>query len=319
MSSFELPPRSLARVTLESISWSILAMAGFLGNILVFVAFLRNPLLRKFTPVYIIALAISDILSFVTNNMFVAVTLYTGKWQFGNSGCFVCGFSVIFLMHVSTSTMSLTAINRYIRVTKPELFKKIFAPKTSIVIVVCLWLLVALVTLLPFAFGAAEFAFLPSSAVCVLSLKHKITNYAMAIHGTFTTISLLIAAVCYSRVSRAIKRILPRDAQNENGDGQVDEASENGEAVMKMREVKITKMMYAIVLAFAILWIPIAVIIMVIRVSLGTIPREISMLVPYAYNISSLINPVMYAGMNRPFRREFKMILLSVIFCVYCG
>lgn len=290
-------------------------MAGFLGNILVFAAFLRNPLLRKFTPVYIIALAISDILNFLTNGVFVAVTLYTSKWQFGNSGCFVCGFSVLFLMQVSTSTMSLTAINRYIRVTKPELFKKIFVPKKSIVIVVCLWLLVALVTLIPFAFGAAKFAFQASYALCVASFKHKITIYVMAVNGSFTTISLLIVAVCYNRVSRAIKRILPRDTQNEDDDGQVEEASENGEAVMRMREVKITKMMYAIVLAFAMLWIPIAVLIMVTRVSLGTIPRDISMLVPYAYNISSLINPVLYAGMNRSFRREFKMILLSIIVC----
>lgn len=317
MLSFELPTRSLTRVSLESISWTILALAGFLGNALVFAAFLRNSLLRKYTPVYIIALAISDILNFVTNGVFVAVTLYTGKWKFGNTGCFVCGFSVLFLMHVSTTTMSLTAINRYIRVTKPELFKNIFAPIKSIVIAVCLWLFIALVTLLPFTFGAAEFAFQASYALCVPSFKHKITIYVMATNGSFTTISLLIVAVCYSRVSRAIKRILPRDDQNED-DGQVGEVLENEETVMKTREVKITKMMYAIVLAFALLWIPIAVIIIVTRVSLGTIPRDVSMLVPYAYNISSLINPVLYAAMNRSFRREFKMILLSVIYFKYC-
>lgn len=273
MSSFELPPRSITRVSLESVSWTILAMAGLLGNVLVFAAFFRNPLLRKFTPVYIIALAISDILNFFTNGVFVAVTLYTESWQFGHTGCFVCGFSVLFLMHVSASTMSLTAINRYIRVTKPECFKKIFAPKKSIVIVVCLWLFVALVTLLPFAFGAAKFAFQASYAVCVPAFKHTITFYAMATHGFFITISLLIVAVSYNRVSRAIRQILPRDAQTEE-DNQAGETLDNGEAVMKMREVKITKMMYAIVLAFAIFWIPILVIIMVTRVSLGTIPRD---------------------------------------------
>ena len=153
--------------------------------------------------------------------------------------------------------------------------------------------------------------------MCVPSFKHKTTIFAMASHGSFTTISLLIVALCYSRVSRAIKRILPRDTQNED-EGQVGEALENGEVVMRMREVKVTKMMYGIVLAFAILWIPIVVLIMVTRVSLGTIPRDISMLVPYAYNISSLINPVLYTGMNRSFRREFKMILLSIIYCEYC-
>ena len=138
MSSLELPPGSITRVSLEFTSWTILALAGFLGNIAGIAAFARNPSLRTSTPVYIVALAISDILNFVSNGMFTAVTLYAGRWQFGSFGCFVGGFSTLFLMQLSTSTMSLTAINRYIRVTKPELLKKIFAPKKSIAIVVCL-------------------------------------------------------------------------------------------------------------------------------------------------------------------------------------
>ena len=314
MSPFDLPPRSVLRVSLESISWTILAMAGFLGNILVFAAFVRNPMLRRFTPVHITALAVSDILNFFTNGVFVAVTLFSGSWQFGQAGCFVCGFSVLFVMNVSVSTMSLTAINRYVRVAKPELFKKIFTPTKSILTLVCLWFFFAL---LPFAFRD-EFAFQANYAVCVPSFKHKVTIYAMATYGFFINISLLIVAVCYCRVSRVIKRIQPRQApQNDDGD-QVEEGSENGEAVMRMREVKITKMMYAIVLAFVMLWIPILVLIMATRASLGTIPRDVSMLVSYACNISSLINPVLYASMNRSFRREFNIILLNIIYCGCC-
>ena len=315
MSSLELPPRSIARVSLEFFSWTILALAGFLRNMAVIAAFVQNPFIRKFTPVYIIALAISDILNFVTNGMFVAVTLYAGSWQFGYTGCFVCGFSTLFLMQLTTSTMSLTAINRYIRVTKPELFKKIFAPKKSIVIVVCLWFLVALTTLLPFVMGNSEFAFKASYAVCVPSFRQKVTFYAIAIHGSFEVLSLLIVAVCYIKVSRAVRQILPRDTQNED-ENQSGETSENGDVVM--RTVKITKMMYAIVLVFAIVWIPTAVIIIVTRVTFGKIPRDVSMLVSYAYNISSLTNPVVYASMNRSFRREFKMILMSILYCQYC-
>ena len=94
--------------------------------------------------------------------------------------------------------------------------------------------------------------------------------------------------------------------------------AENNAWKMRKREVKITKMMYAIVLVFAILWIPTAVIIIVTRVTLGKISRDVSMLVSYAYNISSLTNPVVYASMNRSFRREFKTTFLSIIYCQYC-
>lgn len=136
-------------------------------------------------------------------------------------------------------------------------------------------------------------------------------------HGSFEVLSLLIVAVCYIRVSRAIRQIRPLDTQNED-ENQGGTTLENGNAVMRTREAKIAKMMYAIVMVFAILWIPTAVIITVTRVALGKIPRDVSMLVPYAYNIGSLTNTVVYASMSRTFRRDFKMILLSMLYCQYC-
>lgn len=71
MNSLELPPRSVERVVLESSFWTIMATAGFLGNILVCIAFYRNPVLRKITPIYIVALAITDILNFLTNGWYI--------------------------------------------------------------------------------------------------------------------------------------------------------------------------------------------------------------------------------------------------------
>lgn len=318
MSSIELSARSFLRVYLESISWTILALTGFLGNILVFAALARNPILRRYTPIYVNVLAISDILNFLTNGVFVGVTLVSGQWQFGRVGCSVCGFSVLFMTHVTVGTMSFTAINRYVRVTRPELFKKIFTPRKSLTAMIIVWVFFAL-TPLPIAFEDG-FAFNANYAVCVPSSKHKV--YTMASFGVFITLSLLTVFFSYCRVSRTIKRIQPRQApKNEDGDGtQVGQGLQNGETimVMRMREVNITKIMYAIVLAFVMLWIPVLVLIITTRASLGRIPRDISLLVPYACNISSLINPVLYTIMNRSFRKEFKTIMLSLVYCKYC-
>ena len=129
MSSIELSARSFLRVYLESISWTILALAGFLGNILVFAALARNPILRRYTPIYVNALAISDILNFLTNGVFVGVTLVSGHWQFGRVGCSVCGFSVLFMTHVTVGTMSFTAINRKCSGHKARAVQKNLHPK----------------------------------------------------------------------------------------------------------------------------------------------------------------------------------------------
>ena len=88
----------------------------------------------------------------------------------------------------------------------------------------------------------------------------------------------------------------------------------DGERVLKAKEVKITKMMFAIVLAFTLIWIPLFCIVLLTRITLGTLPRDVVMLVSYGVNFSSLINPVLYAVVNRSYRKEFKFILWNIIF-----
>ena len=88
----------------------------------------------------------------------------------------------------------------------------------------------------------------------------------------------------------------------------------DGESVLKAKEVKITKMMFAIVLAFTLIRIPIFCIVLLTRITHGTLPRDVMMLVSYDVNFSSLINPVLYAVVNRSYRKEFKFILWNIIF-----
>ena len=515
-----------------------MATAGFLGNILVCIAFYRNPVLRKITPIYIVALAITGILNFLTNGVFVEVTLITGGWQFGDAGCFVGAFSSIFLVYASISTMSLIAINRYIRVTRPGLFQSLFATTPSILIVVCLWFIESMIVLLPFVIGRTKFYFNSGYAVCVPSFQDKFTIYTMITHVSFITASLLIVPACYYKVHRALKQVssqvpqisqqlqvglaaeeaqsaqqeedqanrqpeedpeaiiqlkeeskvacqqgsvslnkkcpppkngmphlqepqgvrspqedvryskrkatkkvqteqqiphplqdtkhqslapwatthpqerhppnapgnkrrktldkihqqeqtatnhqndlqesyqqhipqnthrdqapeqepqvqqLPKSTNynrkgslsnqlefpaqdtyraqvpqgtrkgNENKETQPEEqpafqqanephVGHDGESVLKAKEVKITKMMFAIVLAFTLIWIPLFCIVLLTRITLGTLPRDVVMLVSYGVNFSSLINPVLYAVVNRSYRKEFKFILWNIIF-----
>lgn len=213
MQSFQLPPRTVEGVVLESFSWTILATAGLLGNILVCAAFFRNPVLRRLTTVYIIALAIIDILNFSTCGVFVGVTLITGSWQFGDAGCYFSVWFVRFLVYVTVITMSLTAINRCIKATKPEVFQNIFAPKPSIVILVCLWIVVAMVFSPPFISGGSKFVFHPGYALCVPLLEDELKVYDMITHVSFMTASLVIIAVCYYKVYRAFKQVQQQDFQ----------------------------------------------------------------------------------------------------------
>lgn len=463
----ELPPRSIQRVILESLSWILLAITGLLGNILVCVAYLRNPLLRKLTPVPAIALAISDILFFSTTGISVGVTLITGSWQFGETGCYVSGCVTPFLLCVTISTMSLTAINRYTNIAKPHLHRKIFTPKRSVLIVVYLWCIVAVAFVVPFLLGFSKVAFFPDYAIC--ASDHRLNGYILInILICVVMISLIIMPFCYYKVYRILRQVRlhrPQDNQpqetqdrqqlerlhrkvelqasreqmrnkeyrpeeaakspqaekfnafqgvllvsaqprkskaweqhrkatacfrsdlknsreetakgdykqselrpanqvkcqlqkgNLTQEGNEEKFSVNeslrrqplpqkqwqrpqptqrpqtnqlikdkskrqtpthkvecGEALMREKEAKITKMMLAIVLAFASIWIPIFMLILARRFRDQTISRDFAMLVTYSVNISSVVNPVLYIILNRRYRNEFKRILQCTIF-----
>ena len=62
------------------------------GNIMVCIAVYRNIRLRSTTNIYIIALAISDLLSAIFVMPFAAGVLISGRWPFGKVLCQVNAF-----------------------------------------------------------------------------------------------------------------------------------------------------------------------------------------------------------------------------------
>ena len=69
----------------------------------------RNARLRSSTNLYIISLAISDIINAVIVMPFIVGVLITGKWPFGEAVCDFHAFFTLFSVYVSPTTMGLTA------------------------------------------------------------------------------------------------------------------------------------------------------------------------------------------------------------------
>ena len=80
----------------------------------------RNARLRTSTNLYIISLAISDIINAVIVMPFIVGVLITGKWPFGEAVCDFHAFFTLFSVYVSPTTMGLTAFNRYVRIVEPH-------------------------------------------------------------------------------------------------------------------------------------------------------------------------------------------------------
>ena len=301
----ELSSRSLFITVVEVFSILTLNVFSLVGNTLVCIAVFKNVRLRSITNLYIVALAVSDLLSAIFVMPFVCAVLVASKWVFGDVVCGFHAFFSLFVIYVSPVTMGMTAVNRYVRMCKPgEIYRRWFTKTKSIAFLTCVWIVVACYVAVPPFARFQGHHFIPRYAQC--SLEHhsyagKMIHYCIVLVVFFLT-PLITTVFCYRKVSKMIHQ------HNENASTNIQQGVNNG---ISRHEIKISKSLFAVVFAFMVFWTPLWIIVILRRFFLVDImPRNVELLSTFLLSFSNAINPFVYAGMNSAFRREFRELLL---------
>ena len=283
----------------------VLNTLSLVGNVLVCISVYRNPRLRTSTNLYIIALAISDLLSAIFVMPLAAGVLISSRWPFGETVCQIHAFFSLFVVYVSPATMGLTAVNRYVKMCKSnQQYKRFFSHRKSCVVLASTWLFVVCFILIPRFTGLMGFDFLPSYAACVnkpaLSKLSEMVYYSVVI-VLFLLLPLTVTIFSYRKVSKKIREhnaSVARTFQTQQGRN----------ATLSTHEIRISRSLFVVVFAFMLCWLPGWAITILTRLA-ANIPRNVQLLCAFCLNLSNTINPFIYAGMNPLFRREFTRIL----------
>ncbi|XP_068727132.1 melatonin receptor type 1B-B-like [Montipora capricornis] len=297
MSKVLLPPRSTGLMIFESVASIALVILTVIGNVFIFVALYRNPRLRNSANIYIAALAITDILNACIPGTLFASTVVSGKMVLSLHLCRLSGFLVHFLAYVSMTTMTLTAINRYLRVVKPKHYQRIFGGKRSLIMLGVLWLLIASFVLYPTFIGVGEFNFNPALSLCAYKFANPVAEIIFTVIVVSVVVVFCLSVVCFSyyHVFKTIR---------EHNAGVL--SSLRGVSV---QEINLSKVLFVLVLAFALCWLPTFVIILVIRVFMEKVPHELAVMIPFLLQTTSVLNPFIYGALSPPFKREFRNLL----------
>ena len=299
----EMEQRPLALNILEPAILVVMAIFSLVGNILVCISVYRNPRLRTSTNLYVIALAVSDLISSSIVMSLAVGVLITGKWPYGEMLCNLHAFFTHFSVYISPTTMGLAAFNRYIRIVKPNKYPYIFTPVLSKVYIGAVWLLIAGYVAVPKLAGWTNYWFIPGYAVCAVMFATdavKIAHYCIVV-SLFLLLPFSVAIFSYYQVFKTIKQ------HNLNMASTVQNAEHEGR--ISVREIKITKSLAVVLLAFGLCWIPFWVIAVMQRFASSVVPRNIQLMCVFLLLSSSTINPFIYAGTNDAFRAEFYRIL----------
>lgn len=300
-----LSTRGLPLKIIEVSSLVILNVLSLTGNTLVCISVYKNVRLRTTTNLYIIALAVSDLLSAVFVMPLGTAVLIAGEWKFGVIICQLHAFFSLFVIYVSPVTMGLTAVNRYVRMCKSnEQYKKLFSAAKSRTLLAVVWTFVACYTLIPRLAGLQAYEFVPGYAQCSiahLSEAGKMIHYGIVL-TLFFLLPLISTVVSYIKVAKMIR-------QHKMGASLTIQGRERSSSI-SAHEIKVSKSLFTVVFAFMICWIPFWVIVILRRFRIVTkMPRNVELLCMFLLYFSNTINPFIYAGMNHLFKREFRKIL----------
>ena len=175
---------------------TVLSLAG---NSLVCLSFYRNRRLRTIFNFYILSLAIADIIA--STFVFPFSTVATGlrRWSFSYTFCQFNGFLVPYWSQVSTCSLAIASINRYMYfcVLKPTKYRLFFTRTRAALAIVIMWVLI-LVQALAFFALPVKYRWYPVNSYCRGTFLDKITeNIYYVFYGCFYVIAMSLVVFCY--------------------------------------------------------------------------------------------------------------------------
>ena len=304
MSNLELPNRSLPVLLIEASICVALNITSIIGNSLVCMAAYRNPNMRSTTNLYIIALAVSDLLCATIEMPLASTTLIIGRWDFGDAVCQMQGFIDVFSTYATPATLGLTAINRYVKIVKTNHYKKYFSPLRSKIWLCCVWIFLLLYLLTGRATNLLSFEFVPGFEVCALgfaNMRVRIVHFCM-MFGLFFTVPLCSGMFSYYKV-------LSTTHQHQVNTAPSLRYRTNCGGSSSLKEIHVTRVLLYVATGFLCCWIPMWAFILWKRFSPETCPRKAANLVTFFLFLSATINPFIYAFTNCGFQTEFRKLL----------
>ena len=287
----------------ETALLAVINVVAFFGNLLTCYAVYRNHSLRTLPNMFVIALGVSDILMSIFCMPLSVVTLFRGRWMFGENFCRFVGFGALTFGFASLQTIGLIAVSRYFCVVKPEKYAVLFKKQRALLYIGAVWCVALVGSLPPFFMRNAGFEFQRGKAMCLYTFERNIP-YSIFLGLVYIAAPLIVIKICYAKVFCSVSR-----------SNRVFSLQNNLQRLRAyVEETKVTESLAAVMVGFICCWLPIGLM-DYIDVAQGkpTFPRQAYLAYGFLIYPSSTINPFIYGGTNKKFRREYKGILSKVI------
>uniref|UniRef100_A0A4X2KWL9 G-protein coupled receptor 83 n=1 Tax=Vombatus ursinus TaxID=29139 RepID=A0A4X2KWL9_VOMUR len=281
------------------VAYSFIIVFSLFGNVLVCHVVIKNQRMQSATSLFIVNLAVADIMITLLNTPFTLVRFVNSTWIFGKGMCHISRFAQYCSLHVSALTLTAIAVDRHQVIMHP--LKPRISPTKGLISIAIIWIMATC-----FSLPHAIYQKLVNQGDSCLSLRrYKVSDlfWKYLDLATFVLLyisPLLIISVAYTRVA---KKLWLRNA--------IGDVTTEQYYALRRKKKKTIKMLMLVVVLFAVCWFPLNC--YVLLLSSKTIRSNNALYFAFHWFAmsSTCYNPFIYCWLNENFRSELKALLKS--------
>ncbi|XP_064626453.1 allatostatin-A receptor-like [Lineus longissimus] len=282
------------------IIYSLVAIVGFVGNLLVIIVVVSNRQMRNTTNILIVSLAIADLSFIIFCVPFTTVSVTVPVWPFGEIWCKIVQYVTFVTAYVSIYTLALMSFDRYLAVVHAIAAMNLRTERNAYICVTITWIILLAVNVpVCFAYNIFSYVHEGSERAACIPFDPKGRRDLFTTFLAFGFVLPLVAIIIL--YGFMLNRLLYS----------VGAGSQSAETIRSRKRV--TRMVIIVVVIFAVSWLPNHLCFMILywRQNPPTekyfyIFHSFARILAYA---NSCVNPILYAFLSENFRKGFRKIL----------
>ncbi|XP_015278828.1 PREDICTED: probable G-protein coupled receptor 83 [Gekko japonicus] len=302
-SRYEGESQSRLAKALLIVAYSVIICISLFGNLVVCHVVAKNKRMHSATSLFIVNLALADIMITILNTPFTLVRFVSSTWVFGKLMCHISRFVQYCSVHVSVLTLAAIALDRHQVIMHP------LKPRMSIVkggiCIIIIWVMASCFSLphaiyqkliwFPNGNRTIRMACLPSFPPPTdLFWKYlDLTTFVL-----LYLLPLLVISITYAMVA---KKLWMRNAIG-------DVTMEQYYAHQRKKRMTL-KMLMVVVMVFAVCWFPLNCYLVLMSSKAIHSNNALYFAFHWFAMSSTCYNPFIYCWLNESFRSELKSLL----------
>ncbi|NXT21031.1 GPR83 protein, partial [Syrrhaptes paradoxus] len=284
-------------------AYSFIIVFSLFGNILVCHVVIKTKRMHSATSLFIVNLAVADIMITLLNTPFTLARFVNSTWIFGKGMCHVSRFAQYCSLHVSALTLTAIAVDRHQVIMHP--LKPRISTAKGVIYISVIWIMATCFSL-PHAIYQKLFTFEYSEEVtrclCLPDFPEPADLFWRYLDLTtfilLYVLPLLIISAAYMTVAKKLW------LRNVIGDVTTEQYF-----ALRKKNKKTIKMLMLVVILFAVCWFPLNC--YVVLLSSQTIQTNNALYFAFHWFAmsSTCYNPFIYCWLNDSFRSELKALL----------